>query len=111
LLFRKSTLIEQEKREKGKSGGNPPGFLLDDFACGESWTNRVNLDLHFIARFGLRNKDYEALDPSYSVTATASLFDFKLILLTFLNWLVEGTFKAHAFHLVRFVQLVLREKT
>jgi hypothetical protein len=45
------------------------------------------------------------------IRPTASFFDFKLILLTFLNWLVEGTFKAHALHLVQFVQLVLREKT
>jgi len=110
LLF-KVDIKRTGKREKGKSGGNPPGVLLDDFACGESWTNRINLDLHFIARFGLWNKDYEALDPSYSVSSTASLFDLKLVLLTFLNRLVEGTFKAHAFHLVRFVQLVLREKT
>jgi hypothetical protein len=70
------------RTERGKSGGNSPRFLLGDFACGKSWTNRVNLDLHFIARLGLRNKDYETLDPSYSVSSTANLLDFKLVLLT-----------------------------
>jgi hypothetical protein len=109
-LFRKSTLKEQEKRERG-NGRKSSRVLLDHLACGESWANRVNLDLHFVARFGFWYKDYEAFDPSYSVSSTASLLDLKLILLTFLNRLVEGTFKAHAFHLVRFVQLVFREKT
>jgi hypothetical protein len=109
LLFGKWIL--RTVKRGGKSGGNPPGFLLDDFACGESWTNRVNLDLHMVARLGLWDEDYETLDPSYSVAATAGLLDVKFVFLTFLNWLVEGTFKAHAFHLVQFVQLVLREKT
>jgi hypothetical protein len=109
FLFRKWILRTVKKG--GKSGGNPPGFLLDDFACGKSWTNRVNLDLHMVARLGLWNEDYETLDPSYSVTARASLLDVKLVFFAFLNWLIEGTFKAHAFHLVHFVQLVLREKT
>jgi len=70
------------RRERGKSGGNSPGFLLGDFACGKSWTNRVNLDLHFIARLGLWNKDCEAIDPRYSVSSTAGFLDFKLVLLT-----------------------------
>jgi hypothetical protein len=42
----------------------------------------VNLDFHLFVRLGLWNKDYEALDPSYSVSSTASLLDFKLVLLT-----------------------------
>jgi hypothetical protein len=79
-----------------------PDVLLDDFAYGESWTNGVDLDLHVVARFGLGNEDYETLDPSDSVTTTARFFDVKLVFFTFLNWLVEGTFKAHAFHLIRF---------
>jgi hypothetical protein len=79
-----------------------PEFLLDDFAYGESWTDGVDLNLHVVARFGLGDKDHEALDPSDSVTTTARLFDVKLVLLAFLNWLVEGTFKAHAFHLIHF---------
>ena len=76
-----------------------PLFLLDHFACRESWANGVNLDLHVVARFGLWDEDYETLDSGYSVTATASLLDVKFVLFTFLNWLVEGTFKAHMFHL------------
>jgi hypothetical protein len=79
-----------------------PDVLLDDFAYGESWTNGVDLDLHVVARFGLGDEDYETLDPSDSVTTTARFFDVKLVFFTFLNWLVEGTFKAHAFHLIRF---------
>jgi hypothetical protein len=79
-----------------------PDVLLDDFAYGESWTNGVDLDLHVVARFSLGNEDYETLDPSDSVTTTARFFDVKLVFFTFLNWLVEGTFKAHAFHLIRF---------
>jgi len=79
-----------------------PEVLLDDFAYRESWTNGVDLDLHVVARFSLGDEDHEALDPSDSVTATARLFDVKLVFFTFLNWLVEGTFKAHAFHLIRF---------
>ncbi len=73
--------------------------LLDDFAYRESWTNRIDFDLHVIARFGLWNEDYETFDPGYSVTATASLLDVKFVLFAFLNWLVEGTSRAHAFHL------------
>jgi hypothetical protein len=72
---------------------------LGDFAGRESWTNRVDLDLHVVARFGLRNEDYETFDPCYSVTSTAGLLDVKFVLFAFLNWLVEGTFKAHVFHL------------
>jgi hypothetical protein len=79
-----------------------PDVLLDDFAYGESWTNGVDLDLHVVARFSLGDEDYETLDPSDSVTTTARFFDVKLVFFTFLNWLVEGTFKAHAFHLIRF---------
>jgi hypothetical protein len=79
-----------------------PEVLLDDFAYGESWTNGVDLNLHVVARFSLGNEDHEALDPSDSVTATARFFDVKLVFFTFLNWLVEGTFKAHAFHLICF---------
>ena len=75
---------------------------MDDFAYGESWTNGVDLNLHVVARFGLGDEDYEAFDPSDSVTATARLFDVKFVFFTFLNWLVDGTFKAHAFHLIRF---------
>jgi hypothetical protein len=89
----------------------PPMPLLDYVAGCESWTNRVDLDLHVVARFRLWNEDYEALDSSDSVTATAGLFNVKFVFFTFLNWLVEGTFKAHSFHLVLFIQLVLREKT
>ena len=85
--------------------------LLDDFAGCESWSDGIDFDLHVVARFGLWDEDYETFDPCDSVTATAGLFDVKLVFLAFLNWLVEGTFKAHAFHLVQFVQLVLREKT
>jgi hypothetical protein len=33
------------------------------------------------------------------------------MLLTFLNRLVEGTFKGHAFRLIQLVQLALREET
>jgi hypothetical protein len=47
----------------------------------------------------LWDEDYEAFDPCDSVTATAGLFDLYFVLLPFLYWLVEGTFKAHAFHL------------
>jgi len=75
---------------------------LDDFARGESWTNRVDLNLHVVARFRLWDEDDEAFYPSDSITATAGLFDIKLVFFTFLNWLTEGTFKAHAFHLIRF---------
>jgi hypothetical protein len=64
-----------------------------------------------VARFGLGYENYEAFDSGDSVAATADFFNVKLVLLTFLNWLVEGTFRAHAFHLVQFVQLVRREKT
>ena len=88
-----------------------PMFLLDYFASCESWSNGVNFDLHVVTRFGLWDENYETLDPRNSVTATASLFDIEFVLLALLNWFIEGTFKAHAFHLVSFVQLVLREKT
>ncbi len=87
-----------------------PRCLLDDFACCESWSDRIYFDLHVVTRFGLWDEYYEAFDSSYSVTATAGLFNVKLVLFTLLNWLVEGTFKAHAFHLIHLVQLVLREK-
>jgi hypothetical protein len=76
-----------------------PEVLLDDFAYRESWTNGVDLNLHVVARFGLGNEDHEAFDPCDSVTATARLFDVKLVFFTFLNWLIEGTFKTHSFHL------------
>ena len=106
------TAFQKVRIEKnGKAGGNPTSLLLDDLAGCESGTNRVDSDLHVVARFGLRNEDYEALDPGYSVTSTAGLLDVKFVFLTFLNWLVVGTLKAHVFHLVHFVQLVLREKT
>ena len=95
----------------GYGSNKAPGFLLDDFASCESWSDGINFDLHVVARFGLWDENYEPLNPSDSVTATASLFDVELVLLTLLNWFVEGTFKAHAFHLVCLVQLVLREKT
>ena len=74
--------------------------LLDDFAGCESWTNGIDFDFHLIARFGLWNEDYETLDSCDPVTASAGLFDFKLVFFAFLNWLVEGTFEAHAFHLI-----------
>ncbi len=83
---------------------------MDDFACGESWSDRIDFDLHVVTRFGLWDEYYEAFDSSDSVTATAGLFNVKLVLFALLNWLVEGTFKAHAFHLIHLVQLVLREK-
>ncbi len=83
---------------------------MDDFASGESWSDGIDFDLHMVTRFGLWDENYETFDPCDSVTATASLFDVKLVLLALLNWLVEGTFRAHAFHLVHLVQLVLREK-
>ncbi len=73
--------------------------LLDDLACCESWSNRVDLDLHVITRLCRRNEDNETFNSCDPVTATAGLFDVKLILLTFLNWLGYGSFKAHAFHL------------
>jgi hypothetical protein len=84
------------------SGDDAPRLLLDNFAGCESWTNGVDLDLHVVARFSLRNEDYEAFDPCDSVTATAGLFDVEFVLLPFLNWLVEGTLKAHTFHLIQF---------
>jgi hypothetical protein len=87
-----------------------PGCLLDYFTCGESWSDRIDFDLHVVTRFGLWDEYYEAFDSSDSVTATAGLFDVKLVLLAFLNWLVEGTFETHVFHLILLIQLVLREK-
>ena len=81
---------------------NNPVFLLDDFASCESWSYRVDFDFHVVARFSRWNEDYEAFDSCDSVTATAGLLDVKFILLTFLNWFVYGTVKAHAFHLVQF---------
>jgi len=75
---------------------------LDNFSGCESGSNGVDFDLHFIARFGLWDEDYEALDSCDSVSATAGLFDFEFVFFAFLNWLVEGTFIAHAFHLVQF---------
>ena len=87
-----------------------PRCLLDDFARGESWSDRIDFDLHVVTRFGLWDEYYEAFDSSDSVTATAGLFNVKLVLFALLNWLVEGTFKAHAFHLIHLIQLVLREK-
>jgi hypothetical protein len=80
--------------------GGSHRILLYDFTGCESWTNGVDLYLHFIARFGLWDEDYEAFDSCDSVTATAGLFDLNLVFLAFLNRLVEGTFIAHAFHLV-----------
>ncbi len=92
-----------KKNNRGKKKGNFAGLaakiLLDDFACCETWTNGVDLYLYLVARFGLWDKDYKAFDPCDSVTATASLFDLNFVLLAFLYWLVEGAFKAHAFHL------------
>ena len=73
--------------------------LLDDFACCESWTNGVDLYLHLVARFRLRDEDYEAFDPCDSVAATAGLFDLNFVFLPLLHWLVEGTFITHTFHL------------
>ena len=98
-------------KEMGGGGENSLWFLLGDFAYCESGSNGVNFNLHVVARFGLWDEDYEAFDSCYSVTATASLFDVKLVLFAFLNWLVEGMFHAHSFHLIQFVQLVFREKT
>ena len=86
-------------------------LLLDDFTGCETWTNGVDLYLHLIARLSLWHEDYETFDPRDSVTATAGLFDLNFVFLAFFYWLVEGTFKAHSFHLVLFIQLVLREKT
>jgi len=74
-------------------------FLLDYFASCETWTYGVDLYLHLIARFRLGDKDNEAFDPCDSVTTTARLFDLNLVFLPLFHWLVEGTFKAHAFHL------------
>ena len=76
--------------------------LLDDFTGCESWTNSVDLNLHFIARFRVGDKDYEAFNPCDSVSATARFFDFNFVFFPFFYWLVEGTFIAHAFHLVHF---------
>jgi hypothetical protein len=74
-------------------------ILLDDFACCETWTNGVDLYLHFVARFGLWDENYEAFDPSDSVTATACLFDLNFVFLPLFHWLVEGTFITHTSHL------------
>ena len=102
----------EELSKKGrKLAGVFPFSLLDDFACCESLTDRVDLSFHVIARFGLRNKDYEAFYSGYSVSTTADFFYVKVVLLAFLNWLLVGTFIADAFHLVQCVQLVLRRKT
>lgn len=91
---------------------HPSSVLLDEFAGCESWTNCVDLDLHLIARFGLGDEDYEAFDPCDSVATATGLFDFNFVFLPFLDWLMEGAFIAHAFHLdFSFVQLVRREKT
>ena len=84
--------------------------LLDYFAGRESGAYRVDFYLHFVARLSLGDEDYEAFDPCDSVTATAGLFDVKLVLLALLNWFVEGLFITHAFHLIRLNQLVPREK-
>jgi hypothetical protein len=92
-------------------GEQTPKSLLDDFASCESWSDGIDFDLHVVTRFGLWDENYETFDPCDAVTATANLFDVKLVLLALLNRLVEGTLKAHVFHLVSFVQLVLREKT
>jgi hypothetical protein len=81
-------------------GERTPRSLLDDFASCESWSNRIDFDLHVVTRFGLWDENYEAFDPSDSVTATAGLFDVKLVFLALLNWFVDGTFKAHLVHLV-----------
>lgn len=89
----------------------PPTFLLDDFAGGESWTNRVDSDLHMLAGSSLRNEDYETLDSGYAVATTANLLNVKFVFLPFLNRLAEGTLIAHLFHLIQLVQLVVREKT
>jgi hypothetical protein len=102
---------QSENKKKWKVGVKSPLALLDYFAYCESWSYGVYFDLHVVARFGLWNKDYEAFDPCDSVTATAGLFDVKLVFLAFLNWFVDGTFKAHSIHLIQLVQLVLRDKT
>ena len=86
-------------KKEGFARGLAASDLLDDFACCETWTNCVDLYLHLVARLGLRDENYEAFDPCDSVTATAGLFDLNLVFLTLLNWLVEGTFKTHTFHL------------
>jgi len=91
-------------------GGKTPRFLLDYFAGCESWSNGIDFDLYMVTRFGLWDENYETLDPRDTVATTASLFDVKLVLLALLNWFVDGTFKAHAFHLVHLIQLVSREK-
>ena len=106
-----STGFKKREKKKGASCSVAPSFLLDDFAGCESWTNGVDLYLHLIARFRLGNEDYEAFNPCHSVTTAAGFLDFNFVLLPFFDWLVEGTFIAHAFHLVRFVQLVRRQKT
>jgi hypothetical protein len=62
-----------------------------------------------VARFGLWDKDYETFDTRDSVTLTARFFDFKLVLFAFLDWLVERSFKVHAFHFIQFLQLVFWE--
>jgi hypothetical protein len=74
-------------------------LLLDDFSGCEPWTYGVDLYLHLIARLGLWDEDYEAFDPCDSVAAATGLFDLNFVFLPFLDWLVEGTFKTHAFHL------------
>ena len=108
ILRSQAPIIEFRKYGMGEK---TPRSLLDDFASCESWSDRIDFDLHTVSRFGLWDENYETLDPCDSVTATASLLDVKLVLLAFLNWLLEGTLIAHAFHLVQCVQLVLRRKT
>ena len=81
-------------------GEKTPRHLLDDFASCESWSDRIDFDLHMVTRFGLWDENYETLYSCDSVTATAGLLDVKFVLFALLNWLVEGTFKAHVFHLV-----------
>jgi len=73
--------------------------LLDEFAGCESWANGVDLYLHLIARFGLWDEDYEAFDPCDTIAAATGLLDFNFVFLPFLDWLMEGAFIAHAFHL------------
>jgi hypothetical protein len=87
-----------------------PRFLWDYFASCESWSDGIDFDLHVVTRFGLWDEYYEAFDSCDPVTATAGLFDVKLVFLALLNWFVDGTLKAHVIHLVDLIQLVLREK-
>jgi hypothetical protein len=62
-----------------------------------------------VAWFSVRDKDYETFDTCDSITLTTRFFDFKLVLIAFLDWFVERSFKARALHLIQFVQLVFQQ--